>query len=152
MVIPRSLRLLLLAHSLNLTHSLTHSLTHPFAQSNSLTGTNKSEHLTSRQLTQLGHEPGKLRFFYGSFGAKVAQGMCGLLAFALCVLAGVSNDFMIGTHSLPCLRVHSLTCLLIGLIIVGVLGLLGYYAMTYSISDNLEVEGCIFAFIFVLID
>ena len=120
-------------------HSLTHSLTYL------LTAAHNPGQFTNRQLTQLGHEPGKMRFFYGAFGAKVAQWMCGLLAFALCVLAGVSNDFMIGAHSLTHSPIHSLTYLhaLLGLIIVGVLGIIGYYGMTYSISDDSDAEGSV---------
>lgn len=69
--------------------------------------------IPSQDTRKLGMDPGPLRFAYGVTGARAAQAMCFVLAVSLCVLAGTNTDFMGG------------------LVVVVLLGVIGFGYMTY---------------------
>lgn len=52
--------------------------------------------ISDLELLSLGDEPGDLRFFYSSFGARWAQLMCAILVIGLLVLASTSFDYFYG--------------------------------------------------------
>ena len=67
---------------------------------------------------RLGYDPGQLRFFYGSLGARISQFMCVIFVIGLLVLASVSKDF------------------LYGMFVLGLLGGLTYAAMFQYLGED----------------
>ena len=52
--------------------------------------------MTEDDIIRLGKDPGDMRFTYGTYGARFAQGMCSMFVIGLLVLACISSEFRMG--------------------------------------------------------
>jgi ethanolamine permease len=94
-------------------------------------GGGADKRLRQRDLTRLGHDPGELRFTYGTCGARLAQGMCVLFLCSLMVLVATSKEYFYGIIVVFC----------IGVVLYGTMHLMTHTAGTHknAIDDTVKL-------------